>query len=421
MRDVQAENGRVRRCLETWGEIAAHLGVEIRTAQRWEKRMRLPIRRLKGSQAVYAFADELDEWRASQEEQTPTGTPVEELGAPEPTAVSADPPLTHQTVGLRDELAVPPPVPVAAGRRPERWRAWVVGLGMAGCLAAGIAVPTVLLPAVREGWARIDLSTSALTTPDTFDIVGLNPPAGSVAFGGNVEPEWGVYVTLQYSLRSHDTAWLCIIAEVDPVARSGSVCGDPVVLRRGTGTARTRVVVTNTTANGPVLTKRLRLIASAENLCRPVPGNYNTHDASCFPNPFLDRFEDVDFAWTNPGAPNRVGVLAVSAPADAAVPAGREVSVTVSYLLQDAPRAQLCVRPVTNTALRQGRHQVEPAGPPFRCSDTEVRAGFGTTAVSFTVNSDAVLPVSTAGLWIEMKGLYVGYHPLPLNWTMVPQ
>ena len=46
------------RRLESWGEIAAYLRREIRTVQRWEKTLGLPIRRLQvGRQAsVYAFS-----------------------------------------------------------------------------------------------------------------------------------------------------------------------------------------------------------------------------------------------------------------------------------------------------------------------------------------------------------------------------
>jgi tetratricopeptide (TPR) repeat protein len=52
--------------LETWGEIAAYLGREIRTVQRWEKSLGLPIRRLAGfsdkQSRVFAFKRELDAW-----------------------------------------------------------------------------------------------------------------------------------------------------------------------------------------------------------------------------------------------------------------------------------------------------------------------------------------------------------------------
>lgn len=62
--DVDASARRQR--FETWGEIAAYLGREIRTVQRWEKSLGLPIRRLGGfsdkQSRVFAFKHELDAW-----------------------------------------------------------------------------------------------------------------------------------------------------------------------------------------------------------------------------------------------------------------------------------------------------------------------------------------------------------------------
>ena len=50
--------------LVSWKEIAAHLGREVRTVQRWEKSEGLPVRRHEHRKkcTVYAFASELDEW-----------------------------------------------------------------------------------------------------------------------------------------------------------------------------------------------------------------------------------------------------------------------------------------------------------------------------------------------------------------------
>jgi TolB-like protein/Flp pilus assembly protein TadD len=57
--------------LETWGEIAAYLRREIRTVQRWEKSMGLPIRRLVGGpdkqSRVFALKHELDAWWRAHE------------------------------------------------------------------------------------------------------------------------------------------------------------------------------------------------------------------------------------------------------------------------------------------------------------------------------------------------------------------
>src|SRR6267378_6988965 len=50
--------------LVSWKEIAAYLGREVRTVQRWENPEGLPVHRhehLKKS-TVYAYASELDEW-----------------------------------------------------------------------------------------------------------------------------------------------------------------------------------------------------------------------------------------------------------------------------------------------------------------------------------------------------------------------
>ena len=60
----QAPPGEER--LETWGEIAAYLRVEQRTAQRWEEILSLPIHRLQGR--VFAYKSELEAWRRKRED-----------------------------------------------------------------------------------------------------------------------------------------------------------------------------------------------------------------------------------------------------------------------------------------------------------------------------------------------------------------
>ena len=52
--------------LETWGEIAAYLKVEQRTAQRWEEILSLPIHRLQGR--VFTYKSELEAWRRKRED-----------------------------------------------------------------------------------------------------------------------------------------------------------------------------------------------------------------------------------------------------------------------------------------------------------------------------------------------------------------
>ena len=53
--------------LNSWKEIAAHLGVTVRTAQKWERSRGLFVRRFPGSRGpVFAWAGELDEWFESR-------------------------------------------------------------------------------------------------------------------------------------------------------------------------------------------------------------------------------------------------------------------------------------------------------------------------------------------------------------------
>jgi hypothetical protein len=61
-----AQNGNRR--LDSWKEIAAHLGRNERTAIRWEKRG-LPVHRVPGGQrqAVFAYTQEIDAWLRGQD------------------------------------------------------------------------------------------------------------------------------------------------------------------------------------------------------------------------------------------------------------------------------------------------------------------------------------------------------------------
>ena len=51
--------------LDSWKEIAAYLGRDVSTAQRWEHNRGLPVRRIQGGRrgAVYALKSELDDWK----------------------------------------------------------------------------------------------------------------------------------------------------------------------------------------------------------------------------------------------------------------------------------------------------------------------------------------------------------------------
>lgn len=65
-----------RRFLTCWKEIAAYLGCGVRTAQRMERNIGLPVRRPNGSdyRIVLAFSDEVDAWRLSLTRVSPAET-----------------------------------------------------------------------------------------------------------------------------------------------------------------------------------------------------------------------------------------------------------------------------------------------------------------------------------------------------------
>jgi hypothetical protein len=62
---------RVSTVLSSWKEIASYLGKGVRTVQRWERELRLPVHRPAGARkgVVVAFPGELSKWARQTEEQ----------------------------------------------------------------------------------------------------------------------------------------------------------------------------------------------------------------------------------------------------------------------------------------------------------------------------------------------------------------
>jgi tetratricopeptide (TPR) repeat protein len=123
--------------LETWGEIAAHLNREIRTVQRWEKGMGLPVRRLGGGteklSRVYALKSELDAWWREHE-------------------VLRNAPEHHdEASGSHPAVVVPPPSPAGqeTDERPHGSR--VVGRLLQGAvLIAATVLLTFFIPKIVD-------------------------------------------------------------------------------------------------------------------------------------------------------------------------------------------------------------------------------------------------------------------------------
>jgi hypothetical protein len=86
--------------LASWKEIANYLGKGVRTVQRWEQELGLPVRRpdVRAKGVVLAFAEELDAWVRSQPSRKATGDDgVQELHE----TILA---LTNENAALRAEL-----------------------------------------------------------------------------------------------------------------------------------------------------------------------------------------------------------------------------------------------------------------------------------------------------------------------------
>jgi TolB-like protein len=83
--------------LESWGEIASYLRRDVRTVQRWERALELPVRRLHVGKisSVYAYRSELDKWYLERQ-------PIDEL-TEKPKNPKA-PTLTVEDVNPKDDI-----------------------------------------------------------------------------------------------------------------------------------------------------------------------------------------------------------------------------------------------------------------------------------------------------------------------------
>jgi hypothetical protein len=157
--------------LDGWKDIACQLGRGVRTAQRWERDLGLPVRRLNtgSGEAVFAYRSEIDAWllTKSQASLAPAHDdghdPVEPGGGDTPAAPLAP---------LGDDIGITP----IGDRRPAhhgRWR-WWTGFG-AGALV--VAIMTV-------AWHALENAVQG-------DPVSLGAAGATLtAYGPTHEPLW---------------------------------------------------------------------------------------------------------------------------------------------------------------------------------------------------------------------------------------
>lgn len=111
--------------LNGWKEIAGYFGRAVRTVQRWERELGLPVHRLatgKG-ETVFALVAELDQWMADNERTACAGLDSEPV--PPEEAASAPAPVSAERAP-------------AAVRRPRRGAWWAVAGGLLLVVIAGV-------------------------------------------------------------------------------------------------------------------------------------------------------------------------------------------------------------------------------------------------------------------------------------------
>ena len=106
--------------LDGWKEIAAYLAKSVRTVQRWEKELGLPIHRVGSGrgESVHALIEELERWR----ETPPARNAEEEAEAAEPADQAPLEVSTPAAPGAQPVLPEPPHVPqpeTRSGRSPR--------------------------------------------------------------------------------------------------------------------------------------------------------------------------------------------------------------------------------------------------------------------------------------------------------------
>ncbi|MBS1841907.1 MAG: hypothetical protein JST77_13785, partial [Acidobacteria bacterium] len=166
------------RRLESWGEIAAYLRREIRTVQRWERNLCLPIHRLSvgKNSSVYAYPSELDRWYKEREPRLAKEDP--EVDEPAP---SRNPPLPSSTVGSTNGEA-------AQIQESEKESARSVGFSRKRLITGAAVVFVVgLLTAKYGGLLRDAIFPPKVTVPVRLLVRSLKAASGEQGAGIDAE------------------------------------------------------------------------------------------------------------------------------------------------------------------------------------------------------------------------------------------
>src|SRR5262249_9001143 len=101
---AEGAEGKTKEKLDSWKEIAAYLGREVRTVQRWEKQEALPVHRHHHYKlgSVYAYRSELEAWIKEREPKNSAPVAVTGTTAAADDAASNTPTVTDtvESAGL---------------------------------------------------------------------------------------------------------------------------------------------------------------------------------------------------------------------------------------------------------------------------------------------------------------------------------
>jgi hypothetical protein len=122
--------------LDGWKAVAAHLRKSVRTAQRWERELGLPVHRMQTEtgEIVYAFSSEIDGWVRERAREPRTARAVPDSGhRPEGVAMPLQALGGFQHHQAMPQLVPSILVPISPG---QRVLPWLVGSGilLAGAL-----------------------------------------------------------------------------------------------------------------------------------------------------------------------------------------------------------------------------------------------------------------------------------------------
>ncbi len=153
--DDATSGGDTQPVLNGWKEIAAHFRKGVRTVQRWEAEIDMPVHRLAGAkgEVVYAVPSELDEWRRRHERageeiaklelcatpSSPSATPSSQSATPSSPSPKASPRVWGES---QDP---PAPHPARDGRR---------RLSRGAVAAAALVLGAAALALVAWAWAH---------------------------------------------------------------------------------------------------------------------------------------------------------------------------------------------------------------------------------------------------------------------------